>query len=113
MTRLLKLSGAESLSATGNIFLGQTESPLLIKAYLDKMTKSELMLVMVGGMATIAGGVLAIYIKFLGGSNPADQILFAKHLITASVMAAPGAVVLAKLLVPQTKEISTKVEVSK
>ena len=113
MTRLLKLSGAESLSATGNIFLGQTESPLLIKAYLEKMTKSELMLVMVGGMATIAGGVLAIYIKFLGGSNPADQILFAKHLITASVMAAPGAVVMAKLLVPQTEEVSTKVEVSK
>jgi CNT family concentrative nucleoside transporter len=113
MTRLLNLSGAESLSATGNIFLGQTESPLLIKAYLDKMTKSELMLVMVGGMATIAGGVLAIYIKFLGGSNPADQILFAKHLITASVMAAPGAVVMAKLLVPQTEEISTKVKVSK
>ncbi len=113
MTRLLNLSGAESLSATGNIFLGQTESPLLIKAYLEKMTKSELMLVMVGGMATIAGGVLAIYIKFLGGSNPADQILFAKHLITASVMAAPGAVVMAKLLMPQTEEISTDVKVSK
>lgn len=113
MTRLLKLSGAESLSATGNIFLGQTESPLLIKAYLEKMTKSEIMVVMVGGMATIAGGVLAIYIKFLGGSNPAEQILFAKHLITASVMAAPGAVVLAKLLVPQTEEVSTKVKVSK
>jgi len=113
MTKLLHLSGAESLSATGNIFLGQTESPLLIKAYLDKMTKSELMLVMVGGMATIAGGVLAIYIKFLGGPDPAEQILFAKHLITASVMAAPGAVVLAKLLVPQTEEVSMKVEVSK
>jgi CNT family concentrative nucleoside transporter len=113
MTSLLNLSGAESLSAAGNIFLGQTESPLLIKAYLDKMTKSEMLLVMVGGMATIAGGVLAIYIKFLGGSNPADQILFAKHLITASVMAAPGAVVLSKLLIPQTEEISNKVEVSK
>ncbi len=113
MTRLLNLSGAESLSATGNIFLGQTESPLLIKAYLEKMTKSEILLVMVGGMATIAGGVLAIYIKFLGGSNPADQLLFAKHLITASVMAAPGAVVLAKLLLPQTEEISNEVKVSK
>ncbi len=113
MTRLLNLSGAESLSATGNIFLGQTESPLLIKAYLEKMTKSELLLVMVGGMATIAGGVLAIYIKFLGGSDPVEQILFAKHLITASVMAAPGAVVLSKLLVPQTEEVSNKVEVSK
>ncbi|MBU1014132.1 MAG: Na+ dependent nucleoside transporter [Bacteroidetes bacterium] len=113
MTRLLNLSGAESLSAAGNIFLGQTESPLLIKAYLERMTKSELMLVMVGGMATIAGGVLAIYIKFLGGTNPVEQILFAKHLITASVMAAPGAVVMAKLLIPQTEEISNKVEVSK
>lgn len=113
MTRLLSLSGAESLSAVGNIFLGQTESPLLIKAYLDKMTKSEILLVMVGGMATIAGGVLAIYIKFLGGNDPAEQILFAKHLITASVMAAPGAVVLAKLLVPQTEEVSNKVDVSK
>jgi CNT family concentrative nucleoside transporter len=113
MTRLLNLSGTESLSAAGNIFLGQTESPLLIKAYLDKMTKSEMLLVMVGGMATIAGGVLAIYIKFLGGSNPANQILFAKHLITASIMAAPGAVVLSKLLIPQTEEISNKVEISK
>ncbi len=113
MTRLLGLSGAESLSATGNIFLGQTESPLLIKAYLEKMTKSEILLVMVGGMATIAGGVLAIYIKFLGGNNPAEQILFAKHLITASVMAAPGAVVLAKLLLPQTEEVSKAVAVSK
>lgn len=113
MTRLLKLSGAESLSATGNIFLGQTESPLLIKAYLDKMTKSEILLVMVGGMATIAGGVLAIYIKFLGGNDPVEQILFAKHLITASVMAAPGAIVLSKLLIPQTEKVSESVEVSK
>lgn len=113
LTRLLSLSGAESLSATGNIFLGQTESPLLIKAYLDKMTKSEILLVMIGGMATIAGGVLAIYIKFLGGTDPAEQILFAKHLITASVMAAPGAVVLSKLLLPQTEEVSNKVEVSR
>ncbi|MCF8298478.1 MAG: Na+ dependent nucleoside transporter [Saprospiraceae bacterium] len=113
MTRLLKLSGAESLSAAGNIFLGQTESPLLIKAYLGKMNRSELNLVMVGGMATIAGGVLAIYIKFLGGDDPANQMLFARHLITASVMAAPGAVVLAKLLVPQTEDVNAAVKVSK
>jgi len=111
LKKALKLSGAESLSASGNIFLGQTEAPLLIKAYLDKMTRSEIMLVMVGGMATIAGGVLAIYIKFLGGDDPVTQMLFAKHLITASVMAAPGAVVAAKLLVPQTEEIKTDVEI--
>lgn len=108
MVRLMKLSGAESLAAAGNIFLGQTESPLLIKAYLSKMTKSELFLVMVGGMATIAGGVMAIYIGFLGGNNDADRMIFAKHLITASVMAAPGAVIIAKLLVPQTEEIENK-----
>ena len=113
LKKALKLSGAESLSASGNIFLGQTEAPLLIKAYLDKMTKSEIMLVMVGGMATIAGGVLAIYIKFLGGDDPVGQMLFAKHLITASVMAAPGAVVAAKLLVPQTEEIKTDIEIPK
>lgn len=113
MTRLLKISGAESLSAAGNIFLGQTESPFLIKEYLPKMNKSELMLVMVGGMATIAGGVLAIYIGLLGGPDPQEQLMFAKHLITASVMAAPGAVVMAKLLVPQTEEIETNIEITK
>ncbi|MCF8235056.1 MAG: Na+ dependent nucleoside transporter [Bacteroidales bacterium] len=113
LTKALKISGAESLSAAGNIFLGQTESPLLIKEYLKKMNKSEIMLVMVGGMATIAGGVLAIYIGLLGGDDPAEQLLFAKHLITASVMAAPGAVVAAKILVPQTEPIESKIEISK
>jgi concentrative nucleoside transporter, CNT family len=86
----LRVSGAESLSAASNIFLGQTESPLLIKEYLEKMNRSEIMLVMVGGMATIAGGVLAVYIGLLGGEDPQGKLLFAKHLITASVMAAPG-----------------------
>jgi len=113
LTKALKLSGAESLSAAGNIFLGQTESPLLIKAYLEKMTKSEILLVMVGGMATIAGGVLAIYIKFLGGDNPVEQAIFARHLITASVMAAPGAVVAAKLLMPQTEKIESTVIIAR
>ncbi len=113
MKKAMKLSGAESLSAAGNIFLGQTESPLLIKAYLDKMTKSEILLVMIGGMATIAGGVLAIYIGFLGGDDPVQRMLFAKHLITASVMAAPGAVVAAKILVPQTEKIDSSIKVSK
>lgn len=113
LTKALKISGAESLSAAGNIFLGQTESPLLIKEYLKKMNRSEIMLVMVGGMATIAGGVLAIYIGLLGGNDPAEQLLFAKHLITASVMAAPGAIVAAKILVPQTEPIESKIEISK
>lgn len=113
LKKALRISGAESLSAAGNIFLGQTESPLLIKEYLPGMNKSELMLVMVGGMATIAGGVLAIYIGLLGGTDPQEQLLFAKHLITASVMAAPGAVVAAKLLVPQTEKIQADMQVTR
>ena len=113
LKKALGISGAESLSATANIFLGQTESPLLIKEYLKKMNRSEIMLVMTGGMATIAGGVLAIYIGMLGGNDPASQLLFAKHLITASVMAAPGAVVAAKLLVPQTEPIESEIRISK
>ncbi len=111
-TKLLNISGAESLSVTGNIFLGQTEAPLLIKSYLDKMNKSEIMLVMVGGMATIAGAVLAAYTGFLGNGNPEDELLFAKHLLAASVMGAPGAIVFAKILFPQTEEIDTKINVS-
>jgi len=113
LKKALGISGAESLSATANIFLGQTESPLLIKEYLKKMNKSEIMLVMTGGMATIAGGVMAIYIGMLGGTDPESQLLFAKHLITASVMAAPGAVVAAKLLVPQTEAIQSEIAVTK
>ncbi|MBE0637474.1 MAG: Na+ dependent nucleoside transporter [Bacteroidales bacterium] len=112
MTKALKISGAESLSVAGNIFLGQTESPLMIKAYLPKMNDSEMLLVMIGGMATVAGGVMAAYISFLGGDDPVQRLLFAKHLLTASVMAAPGAVVMSKILIPQTEEIDMKVEVS-
>ncbi len=113
LTKALRISGAESLSVAGNIFLGQTESPLMIKAYLPGMNKSEILLVMIGGMATVAGGVLAAYIGFLGGDDPAMRLLFAKHLLAASVMAAPGAIVISKILVPQTKDVSGKVEVSK
>jgi CNT family concentrative nucleoside transporter len=112
LSRALGLSGAESLSVAGNIFLGQTESPLMIKAYLEKMNDSEIMLVMSGGMATLAGGVLAAYIGFLGGNDPQQQLIFAKHLLTASVMAAPGVVVISKILVPQTAEIDKKIEIS-
>lgn len=106
MKKVMKLSGAESLAAAGNIFLGQTESPLLVKPYLNKMTDSELMCLMSGGMATIAGGVLAAYIGFLGGSDPVQQVYFAKHLLAASVMSAPAAVVAAKMLVPQTEKVN-------
>lgn len=113
MKKTMKLSGAESLAAAGNIFLGQTESPFLIKPYLDKMTKSEIMCLMTGGMATIAGGVLAAYIGFLGGEDPAEQVLFAKHLLAASVMSAPAAVVAAKLLVPEKEEFDENMEISK
>ncbi|MDF1696221.1 MAG: nucleoside transporter C-terminal domain-containing protein [Saprospiraceae bacterium] len=112
LTKLLKISGAESLSVAGNIFLGQTEAPLMIKPYLEKMTKSEILLVMVGGMATVAGGVLAAYIGFLGGDDPVKRLEFARHLLAASVMAAPGAIVISKMLFPQTEEIDTDVHVS-
>lgn len=113
ITKALKLSGAESLAVAGNIFLGQTEAPLMIKAYLPKMTRSEILMVMTGGMATMAGGVLAAYIGFLGGEDPVQRLIFAKHLIAASVMAAPGAVVIAKILVPQTEAIDKSIEISK
>ncbi|HRX29347.1 MAG TPA: nucleoside transporter C-terminal domain-containing protein [Saprospiraceae bacterium] len=113
LTKLLNISGAESLSVAGNIFLGQTEAPLLIKAYLEKMTKSEILLVMVGGMATVAGGVLAAYIGFLGGDDPELRLQFARHLLAASVMAAPGAIVVSKMLYPQTQPIDMEVNVSK
>jgi concentrative nucleoside transporter, CNT family len=112
-TRALKISGAEALSVAGNIFLGQTESPLLIKAYLEKMSKSEILLVMSGGMATMAGGVLAAYIALLGGNDPVLRLEFAKHLLAASVMAAPAAIIFSKMLVPPTEAINKQIEVSK
>jgi CNT family concentrative nucleoside transporter len=112
LSRFLGISGMESLSVAGNIFLGQTEAPLLIKAYLEKMNKSEMLLVMVGGMATVAGAVLAAYIGFLGGGDKALELVFAKHLLAASVMAAPGAIVISKILYPQTEKVNTDVTVS-
>ena len=112
LSKILGVSGPESLSVAGNIFLGQTESPLMIKAYLEKMTKSEILLVMIGGMATVAGGVLAAYIGFLGGEDPELKIFYAKHLLTASVMAAPGAIVISKILYPETEKINTNVTIT-
>ena len=112
MKKIMNLSGSESLAAAGNIFLGQTESPLLIKPYIDKMTMSELLCLMSGGMATIAGGVLAAYIGFLGGNDPVQQLFFAKHLLAASVMSAPAAVVASKILLPEKEEVNQTMEIS-
>jgi len=102
MSKTMRLSGAESLSAAGNIFLGQTEAPLLVKPFIANMTKSEMMCLMTGGMATIAGSVLAAFVSFLGGDDPAEQAKFASYLLSASIMNAPAAIVLAKILVPET-----------
>jgi len=113
MSKTMKLSGAESLSASANIFLGQTEAPLLIKPYLATMTRSELLAVMVGGMATIAGAVMVAYISMLGGPTEAGQLVFAKHLLTASVLSAPAAMLVAKILEPQTEEVNRHLEVPK
>lgn len=113
MKKFMKMSGAESLAAAGNVFLGQTESPLLVKPYLLGMTKSEMMCLMTGGMATIAGGVLAAYVMFLGGDDPVERAFFAKHLLTASIISAPAAVVAAKILVPETEEINKDLSINK
>ena len=113
MKKTLNLSGPESVGVAGNIFLGQTESPLLVKPYLNKMTMSEMLCLMCGGMATIAGGVLAAYIGFLGGSDPLEQIIFAKHLLAASVMSAPAAVISSKILFPEKHKFDEKLSISK
>ena len=113
MSKTMHLSGAESLSASGNIFVGQTEAPLLIKPYLAGMTRSEMLAVMVGGMATIAGGVMIAYISFLGGNDPAQQLLYGTHLITASVISAPAALMVSKILLPQTEAVQRDLTVAK
>jgi len=113
MQKTLKLSGAESLAAAGNIFIGQTEAPLLVKPYIKNMSRSELLCLMSGGMATIAGGVLAAYIGYLGGATEAGKIFFAKHLITASILSAPAAIISAKILLPETEEVDEVAEISR
>lgn len=111
MQKTMRLSGPESLAAAANIFIGQTEAPLLIRPYLPYMTKSELMCLMTGGMATIAGGVLAAYIDFLGGDDPYWRHFYATHLLTASIMSAPAAIVVAKILIPETEKDSYQDEI--
>lgn len=104
LRKFMNISGSEGLVASGNIFMGMTESPVLIKNYLPTMNRSEIFLVMVSGMGTIAGSVMGTYIGMLGGTDPAAKVLFAKHLLSASVMAVPGSIVLAKMLCPQTEK---------
>jgi len=115
MARTMRLSGAEALSAAGNIFLGQTEAPLLVRPFVPKMTKSELMCLMTGGMATIAGGVMAGYVAFLGGDDPVLRTKFAAYLLSASIMNAPAAIVIAKIVIPESEpdKIDRKLQVSK
>lgn len=112
VSKFMKLSGAESLASAGNIFLGQTEAPLLVKPYIEKMTKSELLCLMIGGMATIAGGVLAAYVGFLGGESKEAQQEFATHLLCASVMSSPAAILIAKILLPEKEEVNKDLKIS-
>ena len=107
MVRFMKVSGSESLATAANSFVGQTEAPLVVRPFINGMTRSELFALMTGGMATIAGGVLAAYVLLLGGTDPAAQAFYAKHLISASIMAAPAALVVAKLILPEREPSET------
>jgi CNT family concentrative nucleoside transporter len=111
MLKVMRISGAESLSVAANVFVGQTEAPLVVRPYISRMTESELLTMMIGGMATIAGGVLAAYITMLGGADEAMRIFYAKHLLSASIMAAPATIVIAKILKPEMEESMTRGEV--
>lgn len=113
LSKTMRLSGAESLAAAANIFVGQTEAPLIVKPYISKMTNSEIMCLMTGGMATIAGGVFAAFIGFLGGDDIATQQEFAKHLLTASILSAPAAIVCAKILFPETEKVNQNLDINK
>jgi CNT family concentrative nucleoside transporter len=107
MAKTMHVSGAESISVAANVFIGQTEAPLVVRPYVSPMTKSELLTLMVGGMATIAGGVLAAYVSLLGGTDPVQQLFYAKHLLSASIMAAPATIVISKILVPERESSQT------
>ncbi|MGV6851119.1 MAG: NupC/NupG family nucleoside CNT transporter [bacterium] len=108
MTKAMRISGSESLSVAANVFIGQTEAPLVVRPYVSGMTKSELLTMMVGGMATIAGGVLAAFVGLLGHGDKAQEAYYAKHLLSASLMAAPATIVIAKLLMPETEQSQSK-----
>lgn len=109
----LKISGSESVSTAANIFMGQTEAPLMIKPYLDKMNRSEILLIMVGGMANTAGSVLGAYVSFLGGDDPGSKAFFAMHLLTQSILSAPAAIICSKILFPQTEPVNTEIRIPK
>ncbi len=113
LLKKIGISGPESVSTAANIFLGQTEAPLMIRPFLDRMTRSEILLIMVGGMANTAGSVLAAYVGFLGGNDPAQQSYFALHMLSQSIMSAPAAIVVAKILYPQTQEVMKELKVPK
>jgi CNT family concentrative nucleoside transporter len=102
ITKVMRVSGAETTSVCASVFIGQTEAPLTVRPYIPRMTESELITMMIGGMAHIAGGVLAAYVGMLGGGDPAQQAFYAKHLLAASIMAAPATLVIAKILIPET-----------
>lgn len=111
ITKFMNVSGAETTSVCASVFIGQTEAPLTIKPYIERMTQSELMTVMIGGMAHIAGSVMAAYVGLLGGEDEGQRIFFATHLLTASIMAAPATLMLAKILIPETEEPLTRGQV--
>jgi len=104
MNKTMKLSGPESLAAAANVFIGQTEAPLVVKPYLERMTRSEIMTIMVGGLATIAGSVFGVYVSILGGDDIVAKQEFGMHLLIASVISAPAALLIAKIMVPEGKD---------
>ncbi|MCD9048005.1 NupC/NupG family nucleoside CNT transporter [Luteimonas sp. MHLX1A] len=108
ITKVMRVSGAETTSVCASVFIGQTEAPLTVRPYISRMTESELITMMIGGMAHIAGGVLAAYVGMLGGGDPVEQAFYAKHLLAASIMAAPATLVIAKILIPETGEPLTR-----
>lgn len=113
LLKKLKISGAESVSTSANIFLGQTEAPLMIRPFLENMNRSEILCIMVGGMANTAGSVLAAYVGFLGGNDPVQQNYFALHLLSQSIMSAPAAIVCSKMLFPQTEKVDTEIKINR
>jgi len=113
VSKTMKLSGPETLSASANVFLGQTEAPLLIRPWLAGMTRSEILCVMIAGMATVAGAVMVAYIQLLGGGDPRQQLIYATHLLTASVISVPAALMISKVLLPQTEPVDTSLHLAK